>query len=205
MRSTILLLGALAFTACDDDDGARAEPNLDGGQHDAGNDAKVPDAGDSGLDCSPLDQPYKFYSDGGLSPLRDVYTVSGSNSLKVDRVPGGAYMDAGTYSCSASFGACGTAALDSAEISGALRGVAALWGDGATVYGKDDRPSDGAVLVVERSSDGKKIVIGTPCGSSSGCTAIPASVAQLATIYQRIIAVPLGKQEDGGLAGSCSP
>jgi hypothetical protein len=209
MRSAICLVGVLALVACSDDEADLVDGNLDGSLPDSSIDAARPDAGDAGSDaqlrCGVLTQSYKFYAEGGLSPLRDVYTVTASGMVQLDRLPGGAYMDAGTYSCSTNLSGC-SLGLDVGDFDTALSAVANVWGDGTTVYGDDWRPMDGQVTVVERNTDGKKIVIGNPCNGKAGCTPIPADVAQLAQLFNRLrTELPLGQQEDGGLVGSCSP
>jgi hypothetical protein len=208
MRWSILLLGAVV--ACSDDE-APMDPEIDGGRPDgsidASSDASKDASTDAGLDCSSLDGTYKFGTEGGNAPWHDVYTLSGGASVKLDRVPWGFGNDAGVLSCSGSLGACGTAALDITDIKGALRDVANAWGDGSRVYGEDPRPGDGQVLVVERTSDGKKIVVGGACSGSPGfpCTERPQAIAQLQMVFDRLRSeIALGDQGDGGLVGSCT-
>jgi hypothetical protein len=210
MRLSIWLVGALALVACSDDEGP-SDPEIDGGRPDgsidASSDASSDGGSDSGLDCSPLAGTYKFGTEGGNAPWHDVYTLSGSTSVKLDRVPWGFGNDAGVSSCSGSLAACGTAALDITDITSALRDAASFWGDGSRVYGEDPRPGDGQVLVVERVSDGKKILVGGACTGAPGfpCTERPQAIAQLRSVFDRLrTEIALGDQGDGGLAGSCT-
>ncbi|MET0286471.1 MAG: hypothetical protein ABW352_18460 [Polyangiales bacterium] len=206
----ICLVGAMALVACGDDEAELFDGNLDGSLPDSSIDAARPDAGDATVqdsgslpDCSPLREAYKLYQEGGLSPLRDVYTVSGAGVVKLDRLPGGAYMDAGTFSCTGSLGQCGTVDLDITDFTQLFPSLDTYWSDGSTVYGDDWRPMDGQATVIERA-DGKKIVIGNPCNGKAGCTAIPQGVALAKSLFDRLRTdISLGERADGGLAGSC--
>jgi hypothetical protein len=189
--------------------GGPSDPEIDGGRPDgsidASTDASKDGGSDGGADCSSLDGTYKFGLEGGNAAWHDVYTFPGGATLKVER-ESSARFDAGTYSCTGSLGACGTAALDLSDIKAALRDAADLWGSGSVVYGEDPRPYDGQVLVVERTSDGKEIVIGLSCETqTTPCTAPPAAALQLRAVFDRLrTEIALGDQGDGGLTGNCT-
>jgi hypothetical protein len=69
------------------------------------------------------------------------------------------------------------AALANADVVAALAKAPVL-------YGVDSRPVDGQVFQV--IVGGKKIEIGSDCGTATGCTAIPAGVAHLRDVLKKI-------------------
>lgn len=176
---------------------------LDGGRGDATIDAQVdsskpvgscqdaasPLCGDASATCLPIDQSYKFYFDGGLSP----------NTYTSEVLPDGSYqrvrrMGTSITTCNSQL-SCGSTAsdagIDQAELAAALANAdvvaafAAANSDLSSIYGSDSRPVDGQVFVIKRGSD-KQFAVGGPCNGTTGCREIPAGVSQLVTLLQRL-------------------
>jgi hypothetical protein len=203
MRSAIKLLGVLTLIACGDDDGP-SDPELDGGAPDSGFDANRVWIDESFWappppDCSPLASAYKFYMDGGRVLARDVYTVFDDGTVELARDNLGTVI----HACSGSLAACGTLALDITDFRRAFDYASEeWWGDGSNVIGvgEDPRHYDGQVLVVERLTDGKKLVLGNDCENNS-CIAAPGQYRQLFDGLRTEIA--FGPNGDAGDVSSC--
>lgn len=162
-----------------------ADAQVDASTPTASCDAGSAPCGDAAAMCSPIDQTYKFFYDGGLS--QRTYTS------EVD--PGGLYqrvrtMGTSINTCNATLPACGSAAVDEADLSAALSNAdvtaafAAATSDSSMAYGVDSRPVDGQVFVVKRGE--KQFAVGGPCNGATGCRAIPAGVSALVALLRTL-------------------
>ena len=165
---------------------AAADAHVDASNPAAACEAGQPLCSDASATCRPIDQSYKFFFDGGLSP----------SSYASELAPEGTYQRVRTVgtsisTCNATLPACGSAGVDVGELSAALSNpdVTAAF-DAATAdlsmaYGRDSRPVDGQVFVVQRSS-AKRFAVGDPCNGASGCRAIPQGVSELVSLLKRL-------------------
>lgn len=213
MRAEVrVLLACLALAACSDD-GEDPTPidRMDGSVPDSGTlDAKVDtDAradgslGDGGGAGCGLPPAYTFHFDGGLSPSGAwSYKVQGS-SLHKTKLPS-ALSDAGAVTCTVLLGCQVPNVVDGEELGKVFSpaDVQAAFSTSNTVLGLDQRSVDGQVLVIE-DRDGKKLQIGSPCGSTAGCTPIPANIEALRTTLVKLIDEnkPRPASLDGGGGG----
>ena len=126
----------------------------------------------------------RYFFDGGFVNYESTYTVTAEGVFQRERIER-SRADAGAESCIATLPACGSSAVDGADLGAALLAAdvqAAFTSDESVVLGHDERPVDGSVLVVERA-DKKRITVGNTCSSDeAGCTPIPAGVLNLTTL-----------------------
>lgn len=192
--SVVLLLGA--FMGCGDDDESEDPPVADASASDASRaqDAKTPeldaslDAKVDGGSCS-LDQRYQFGYAGGNAIYHDAYTLTASGQLTKQRVDTGRAPanDAGTArQCVVTLPACGSDAVDPADLTAALEAASESWATAPNLFGVDPRPYDGQVLVIARA-DGKTIELGDACDNSVGCRPLTPALEALRTVFARLI------------------
>jgi hypothetical protein len=200
-------VGVLVISACSDDEGD-PRPQMDAtvpdATIDAATDGKVDTVVDGGNACD-LDQDYEFYFDGGLAPFRYRFELSSTGLLSKKYIAEGV-PDAGGKSCSAQLACSAAANVDLAEVGLAVASASVIsaFGDGTQVLGRDTRPVDGQVLIVERE-DGKKIVIGDDCGSATPCVEVPVAIAMLRTTLRQLIVEQQVVTLDGGITGEFCP
>jgi hypothetical protein len=200
-----VFLACLALTGCSDDEDPEPIDRIDGGGDagpDANVDAKVDGSSpDSSLPICGVSQKYSFRWDGGLTPDGQArYEVE--NVLLRKTLTPHAMSDAGPQSCTRLI-SCNQPGVDAVEVEAAFNNadVRAAFTDANVVLGVDDRAVDNSVLIIERA-DGKKLQIGTVCGSKPNCTPIPAGVETLRTTLVTL----LNEQSttpDGGVPTFC--
>jgi hypothetical protein len=114
-----------------------------------------------------LNAPLDFGWEGGLAFSTDVSAIAPPATYMLSRT----FLDPGTppRTCSAAIPRCARDAriVTTGDLVRALAepSIAASFGPNTPVFGYDDRPSDGSVLVLRRP-DGQSVALGTPC---SGC------------------------------------
>jgi hypothetical protein len=197
-----LALAMLTLAACGDD--GPTDSLDDGGTPDATVelDAQRPGGPDAALTCQ-LQDTYTFRLQGGEVEHVDSILVTASDGVTVTRS-----SDAGSATCNAPLAPCPGAAVDNADLTRLLYNpqVHELWGDGGTVHGRDERPTDGVVLIVERS-DSQKIVIGTRCegDASTACSAPVEALFRLREVYDEMrVYLGLRPGSGGVRSGACS-
>jgi hypothetical protein len=139
------------------------------------------------LTCD-LDDEYSFGLDGGLSRQRDQSRIT----------PPGRYTRTRTFadaqppvSCSNDIPRCGATfdrftTADLVEALSAPDVVAAFAASPPEVHGRDPRPVDGTLLLVQRR-DGHGVLIGAPCAGGSFCgLPVTPGLAHLAAVLTRL-------------------
>jgi len=155
--------------------------NADQGPGDAVAEPAPEGAGDVASEgACALDEAYAFWPDGGLRAYEDRMRIAPPRSIQITRDH---YGGAPPETCMDEMPACGTdGAVDVGEVTSALAhpDVSAAFALPSTpLFGRDTRPVDGTVFIVERVSDGHRIEIGTACSGAPGCTDLPAGVSAL--------------------------
>jgi hypothetical protein len=161
-----------------------------------------PDA--STLDCS-LSSQLSFGYTGDLAAYSDGYAISsGSQKIWVIRNYCAGKGDGSIPSCSPSLPTCGAAGVVSlSTIAQDLTDADVQFAFGLStphVYGVDNRPSDGAVWVINQASGGS-IFVGTPCPSPvmNSCQPIPPGIQRLADDLKTLATAASAAPECAGL------
>jgi hypothetical protein len=199
MNARWLVLASLLFAACgstEDSTSPPADSGADGTADTSGTDTGVAaetsaetstDAPLADVGCPKcLSTELSWGQDGGEVAWIDRSTLKGCDDYHRART------GSTTLACDAKIPTCPGDVPDSdfvtgvADIESALSSadVQAALAKAPVLYGTDSRPVDGQVFQVLVGS--KKIEVGGACGGASGCTEIPAGVAQLRDVLQRI-------------------
>ena len=134
---------------------------------------------DAGTDCA-FDTTYRYGDTGGFVAYENTVTLAPPASYVYTRHP--LATTPPDISCSPALPACNSANL--VDVADVMRDIAdpavqqALAAATPPLFGGDTRPVDGSVFQFLRN-DGRGFLAGTPCGSATGCTAIPAGISKL--------------------------
>jgi hypothetical protein len=164
--------------------------------HDAGSD--LPTSPDATAPCT-LSANLTCGEDGGDVLYQDVNRLTAAGLTITRNHTGRASRDGGsTAICAPSMPVCGTAGVVTvATINADLADseVESLWKlprDPAPIFGRDERPVDGAVYSIALD-DGHKVLVGTQCASPamSSCRYIPGGLVRLTEDLRKLAATML--------------
>jgi len=139
-----------------------------------------------------LPTTYTFGYSGGLVAYTSSASIAPGRVFTYTRTPVRGFPDAGPSSCTTSIDHCSVTTvgrITTLHLINALNNsdvMAAFNGSRDTLYGRDTRPVDGSIFIINRM-DGARIQIGSPCSGASGCIEIPAGVAQLQEVLNNLI------------------
>jgi hypothetical protein len=142
---------------------------------------------DPSAPCS-LDASYTFGWDGGFVAAREESLLTPPSTYTFTRTTFS--TPASVVSCTNQLPRCGAASdlYTTADVLQALAApdvAAALAQPAPLVYGRDDRPVDGAVLAVRRA-DGRGLILGDPCGTGPCDRPLTEGMIRLAAILHKI-------------------
>lgn len=142
-------------------------------------------AGGSGCDACFSDT-IAFRRDGGLVAFTEAYTLESCRTFTLERQD--FTMPGSVETCSTTVRGCSDSSADAAEVLAALAhpDVAAALAEAPVLYGRDTRPVDGQVFVIEVG--GVEIQVGAACAGSVGCASIPPGVAALRDVLSDLAA-----------------
>jgi hypothetical protein len=169
--------------------GASGHPSTDGGASDAGSSDASNVIPDGGCDDNANTDLVSWGSDGGLVASRDTSSLATPHTYTHSR---DRFTNALPLMCQTEVAGCPSnlladinAELASAAVTGALAAH--------TVYGVDNRASDGTVFRITMGND--YVDVGNPCGTgASGCVAIPPVVQALVDHLNALDAQELAKK-----------
>jgi hypothetical protein len=135
------------------------------------------------LGCQ-LDASYEYGDIGGFVAYEDRVTLTPPSAYRYTRSP--RVTDPPDITCAPAMPACSdAAAIDVADVMAAIHDPAVQAAlsapgnqNGMVAFGSDSRPVDGTVFRIARVGVGE-FLVGSPCGTSAGCVAIPAAVTRL--------------------------
>lgn len=138
-------------------------------------------------DVCQLDAIYSFTTSGGLTLRRDTTILSPPAGFSYLRM-----AELGTavvQICAADLPACGSAAIDAADVMAAFtdpdvqRAFAPTASGMPPFYGEDQRPADGTAFEFQRMGDGTFFVgAACPAAPAQPCTPIPPGVTRLLSL-----------------------
>lgn len=159
------------------DAGADAGSTVDAGAVDGGSDAGTVDGGA----CGCIDSTLRWRYEGGFVPNRAESRIDVCRDFSYARTvgTGPTTMCEDEVPCAGDEATIGDVnrALADTQVQAALTAAPVL-------YGRDTRPVDGRVFVIEYR--GQEITIGSPCTATIGCTAIPAGVEALKDLLESL-------------------